>query len=133
MGSAVYGIGTLARQRCGCTRHDGHSKGDHVKQFLAGLEAIVTLALVVVAIAGITYHTFRDGGLLSQGLGKISDAYINHPLMALAATVAFFFSYRAWHQRKVSGKDTKLFDYFVYVLMALGIYFIGHFTIKGEF
>jgi hypothetical protein len=104
-----------------------------VKQFLAGLEALVTLALVVVAIAGITYHTFRDGGLLSQGLGKISDAYINHPLIALAATIAFFFSYRAWRQRKVSGKDTKLFDYFVYVLMALGIYFIGNFAIKGEF
>jgi len=104
-----------------------------VKQFLTGLEALVTLVLVVVAIAGITYHTFREDGLLSQGFGKISNAYINHPLIALAATVAFFFSYRAWRQRKVSGTDTKVFDYFVYVLMAVGIYFIGHYTIKGEF
>ena len=104
-----------------------------MKQFLTALEAIVTLALVLVAIAGIAYHTFRDGGLLTQGLGKLSDAYINHPLIALAVTISTFFAYRAWRQRKVSGRDTRFFDYFIYLLMAVGIYFIGHYTIKGEF
>lgn len=104
-----------------------------MKKFLAALEATITLALVVVAIAGIAYHTFREGGLLSQGFGKLSDAYINHPLIALAVTITVFFAYRAWRERKIRGANTKFFDYVIYGLMAVGIYFIGHYTLKGEF
>ena len=112
---------------------DWHGKkGGLLKQFWAALESILTLVLVVVAIAGTAYHSFRDGGLISQGFGKISDAYINHPLVALAATIALFFAVRGWRSRKEMGARTKTFDYFVYVLMAIGIYFIGHYILTGE-
>jgi len=104
-----------------------------LKQVLVALEAIITLALVVVAIVGISYHTVREGGWLSQGFGKISDIYINYPLIGIAATVAAIFGFRAWHSRKLHGQRTKFYDYIIYALMALGIYFIGHYVITGEF
>ena len=104
-----------------------------MKKFLMALEALVTFVLVVVAIVGIAYHGFREGGLVSQGFGKISAAYVNYPLAALAFTITLFFAFRAWRDRKVRGTRTKAFDYVIYALMALGIYFIGHYVITGEF
>jgi hypothetical protein len=96
------------------------------------LEALVTLILVVVAIVGISYHCFRDDGWITQGFGKITHAYVNYPLMALAATIAAYFGFRAWQNRKLRGLRTNYFDYVVYALMAVGIYFIGHYVLKGE-
>ena len=104
-----------------------------MKQILVVLEAMVTLVLVVVAIAGVAYHSFREEGWVSQGFGKISAAYINHPLIALAVTIAAFFAFRAWRNRKIRGERTKFFDYVVYALMAVGIYFVGHYTLTGQF
>ncbi len=103
-----------------------------MKQFLTVLEALVTLILVVVAIIGISYHAFRDEGWIAQGFGKISSAYVNYPLMALAATIAAYFGYRAWQGRKTRGLRANYFDYVVYALMAVGIYFIGRYVLKGE-
>jgi hypothetical protein len=104
-----------------------------LKQILMALEAMVTVVLVLVAIVGLAYHGFREGGLVAQGFGKITSAYVNYPLAALAATITIFFAYRAWRDRKVRGTRTKAFDYVIYALMALGIYFIGHYIITGQF
>jgi hypothetical protein len=104
-----------------------------LKQFLTALEALVTLILVVVAIIGISYHCFRDEGWIVQGFGKISHAYVNYPLMALAATIAAYFAIRAWRNRNTRGLRTNYFDYVVYTLMAVGIYFIGRYVLTGEF
>lgn len=96
------------------------------------LESLVTLILVLVAITGISYHAFRDGGWVAQGFGKISDAYINYPLMAAAVTFATIWGIRSWHNRKLRGARHKYYDYLIYALMAVGIYFIGHYIIRGE-
>jgi len=103
-----------------------------LKQILVVLEALVTLILVLVAIVGVSYHSFRAGGWLAQGFGKISDAYFNYPLLALAVTIAAFFGFRAWRNRKLHGVRTKFFDYVIYGMMAVGIYFIGRYVISGE-
>ena len=94
---------------------------------------MVTLVLVVVAIAGISYHCFREGGWVSQGAGKISDAYVNYPLMAIALTIAAIFGFRAWRGRKIQGTRTRFFDYVIYTMMAIGIYFIGRYITTGEY
>lgn len=104
-----------------------------MKQFLAVLEALVTVVLVLVAIAGISYRAFRDGGWLSQGIGKLSDAYMNYPLIAISVTVAAFFAVRAWRSRDIRGSRHRYFDYLIYVLMAVGIYFIGHYALTGDY
>ncbi len=103
-----------------------------MKQFLVMLESLITLILVVVAIAGISYHTFRDGGWFAQGFGKVTHAFTNYPLMALAVSISLFFAVRAWRHRKIRGERTKFFDYVIYLLMAVGIYFIGRYVLQGE-
>jgi ABC-type dipeptide/oligopeptide/nickel transport system permease subunit len=103
-----------------------------LKQILVVLEALITLILVLVAIVGIAYHSFREDGWVSQGFGKITDAYLNYPLIAIAVTIAAFFGYRAWNNRKKRGVRTKFFDYVIYAMMAVGIYFIGRYVVNGE-
>ena len=104
-----------------------------MKQALAALESVITIVLVLVGIVGISYQGFREDGWVTRGFGKIADAYINTPLIALALTVAMFFSYRAWRQSKSSGRGGKFFDLIVYFLMAAGTYFIARYVIRGEF
>lgn len=102
-----------------------------MKQFFVLLESLITIVLVVAGLAGLSYRTFRDDGWLAQGFGKITDVYITYPLIGLAVTVAVVLSVRAWLARRNLGKRGIHFDYIVYVFMAAGIYFIGHYILKG--
>lgn len=124
---------TLCRNTVKNAHRGRRTGGKRLKQFLAVLEALVTVVLVLVAIAGISYRAFRDGGWLSQGIGKLSDAYMNYPLIAISVTVAAFFAVRAWRSRDIRGSRHRYFDYLIYVLMAVGIYFIGHYALTGDY
>ncbi len=103
-----------------------------MKQFFSFVESLITIALVLAGVAGIGYNCFREGGWLKQGVGRLTDVYLDYPLAALGATVAIFFAYRAWRDRRGLGKGGKAFDYVVYVFMAAGIYFIGHYVLTGN-
>ena len=102
-----------------------------MKQAIAAVESLITIILVVVGIVGFAYHGFKVDGWISNGVGKLADAYIHYPVIALGLTVALFFTYRAWRESK-SSRGGKLFDIVVYFLMAAGTYFIGHYVISGE-
>jgi hypothetical protein len=102
-----------------------------LKKFFTLLESLITILLVIAGLAGISYRTFRDDGWLMQGLGKITDAYITYPLIALGVTIAVAMSMRAWLRRRNLGKRGVHFDYILYVFMAAGIYFIGHYILRG--
>jgi len=102
-----------------------------LKQFFTMLESLITIALVIVGLVGISYRTFREDGWLSQGFGKITDVYITYPLIGLGVTVAIAMSIRAWLTRRNLGKRGVHFDYVLYVFMAAGIYFIGHYILRG--
>jgi hypothetical protein len=104
-----------------------------LKKLFIMLESLITIVLVVAGLAGLSYRTFRDDGWLAKGFEKISDAYISYPLLAVAATVALAFAVRTWLARRSLGKRGVHFDYILYVFMAAGIYFIGHYFLKGEF
>ena len=103
-----------------------------MKQFFAFVESLITIVLVVAGVAGIAFNCFREGGWLTQGVGRLTDAYLDYPLVALGVTVAIYFAYRAWRDRRDLGKRGKTFDYLVYVFMAAGIYFIGHYVVTGK-
>ena len=55
-----------------------------MKQFFAVLESLITIVLVLAGVAGISYRSFREGGWFTQGLGKVADAYVSYPLIAIA-------------------------------------------------
>jgi hypothetical protein len=97
------------------------------------VESLITIVLVLAGVTGISYRTFRDGGWFMQGFGKLVDAYVTYPLIAIGATIALYFVYRAWHLSMSQGRTGKKFDFVVYGLMAAGIYFIGHYVVSGSF
>ncbi len=103
-----------------------------MKQFFAFVESLITIILVLAGVTGIGYNCFRDGGWLNQGASRITDVYLDYPLAALGATVALFFAYRTWRNQRNLGKGGRAFDYLLYVFMAAGIYFIGHYVITGK-
>lgn len=102
-----------------------------LKQFFALVESLITVILVLIGVIGLSYRTFRDGGWFMQALGKVADAYISYPIVALVVTIALFFVYRSLRVRLDKGSGNKVFDYVVYVMMAAGIYFIGHYIVRG--
>jgi ABC-type phosphate transport system permease subunit len=103
-----------------------------VKQFFAVLESLIAIILVLVGVTGISYRSFREGGWITQGFSKAVNTYVEYPAIALGTTVALFFIYRAWRDRRDEGRRSKVFDYIVYVFMAAGIYFIGHYVLTGR-
>ena len=103
-----------------------------MKPFFAFVESLITVALVLAGVGGISYNCFREGGWLSQSANKVTDAFLSYPLIALGIAVALFFAYRAWRDRRNLGRRDKLFDYLVYVFMAAGIYFIGQYVLTGK-
>lgn len=103
-----------------------------MKQLFAVIESLITVVLVLAGVAGLSYRTFREGGWLSRGVGKVVDAYLSYPIVAIVATVAVYFVYRSFRDRANQGRGGKMFDYVVYVLMAVGIYFIGHYILTGN-
>lgn len=104
-----------------------------MKQFFSLLESLITVVLVLAGLAGISYRSFRENGWVEQGFGKITDAYLTYPLIALGVTIALAFAIRSWRARRQLGKRGVHFDYIVYVFMAAGIYFIGHYVLTGNF
>lgn len=104
-----------------------------MKQFFAVVESLITIILVLAGVVGISYRSFRDGGWFMQGFGKVVDAYVSYPLAALAVTIALYFVYRAGYLNFAGDRGGKRFDLIVYGLMAAGIYFIGHYVIRGSF
>ncbi|HTD90625.1 MAG TPA: hypothetical protein VK663_08180 [Burkholderiales bacterium] len=103
-----------------------------MKQFFAVVESLITVALVLAGLAGISYHSFREGGWLMQGISKMADAYISYPLIAVGLSIPLYFIYRMWRARRNQGRGGQIFDYLVYLFMAAGIYFIGHYVVTGK-
>ena len=96
-----------------------------MKQALSALESLITVALVIAGIVGMSYQAFRDGGWLTNGFNQVVDLYVHRPLIGLGLTVALFFSYRAWQRSAESGRGGKFFDLIIYALMAAGAYFVA--------
>jgi len=104
-----------------------------MKQIFESLESIITVVLVFAGIIGVAYHGFRDGGWVEQGFGKVTGAYMQYPIVALAVTIVGVYGFIKFRQRKITGGRSKFFDYIIYAMMIVGIYFIGNFIVTGNF
>ena len=103
-----------------------------MKQFFSAMESFLTIVLEIAGIAGLAYSGFREDGWVTRGFTRVMDTYIDTPLIALGLTAAMFFSYRAYNNRKNKGGRGKAFDWIVYLLMAVGVYFIARYFLHGE-
>jgi len=103
-----------------------------VKETLLYLESFVVMALVLTGLAGIAYNLFREGGWLERGIGNVWGYTMQYPLTVAFVVVAAIGLGIWWrHDYKTLGSRRKAPTIVLYLIMASGVYFIGHFAIYG--
>ena len=97
------------------------------------LESFVIVVLVIAGIGGILYHVFRQAGWGTVIVDRALELYFLHPTPMISATIVAIVAGVFWHERRAAtGKYNKKFPtYVLYVLMAVGVYFIGRYAIRG--
>jgi hypothetical protein len=98
------------------------------------LESFIVVVLVIAGIAGILYHTFRQAGWGAAVLDKAIKLYFLHPWVMIPLTVVAVVIGAIWYDyRTAHGKVNKKYaTYILYALMAAGVYFIGHYALRGS-
>jgi hypothetical protein len=105
-----------------------------VKQYLEYIQSLAVIILVLSAIGGISYHLFRHGGWIETAIGTAWDAGVRYPLIAVPVILGAFVLGKMWRDNRLAhGYQSRLPDYLIYVLMAAGAYYIGHFFVRGTF
>lgn len=96
-----------------------------MKRVFEYLQSLTVVVLILAAMLGISYHTFRDNGWLEALTGKIWSLEMQYPVIAIPATIGAFLLFKLWrHQRLARGRHSRLPDIVVYALMAVGVYFL---------
>ena len=99
------------------------------------LGSFVVVVLVITGIGGILYHIFRQAGWGSVFMDKMFELYLLHPGWMIPLTVVFVLIFTLWYDRRAAtGRYNKKFPtYVLFALMAMGVYFIGSYVVRGTF
>jgi len=104
-----------------------------MKQAIESIVYFFAVILVLTGIAGVSYHLLREEGWIETMLGNIWNMEIQSSMIAVPVTIAAFIMFRLWHRNQVIHSSTsRLPNFFVYALMAGGVYFIGHYAVTGS-
>ena len=99
-----------------------------MRQILEYVQAFITIALLLAGIGGVAFHMFKENGWLGAILGKVWDAQMENPVIAIPVTIGVVFIGKMWYDHNRSkGHTSKLPDVLIYVIMAAGVYFIWEF------
>lgn len=103
-----------------------------MKQFLEFLESFVVIALAIAGLVGASYHTFREGGWFDTLLGGVMRFHFENPMVAIPITALVIVIVMALRARRIAkGSRSKVPTIILYTLMAAGVYFIGHYALRG--
>ncbi len=103
-----------------------------MKQYLEFLESFVVIALVLAGLAGISFNLFRDDGWVEKVFGNIWELHVQYPLIAIPVTIGAIILGTMWRDNRVAkGQRSKLPTYLLYALMLAGVYYVGHYAIRG--
>ncbi len=104
-----------------------------MKRVFEYLQSLTVVVLILAAMLGMSYHAFRDNGWLASFTGKLWTIEMQYPVIAIPATIAAILLFRMWrHQRLARGRHSQMPDILVYVLMAVGLYFLIRYTMYGS-
>ncbi|HSQ05582.1 MAG TPA: hypothetical protein VLN59_16195 [Burkholderiales bacterium] len=104
-----------------------------MKRVFEYLQSFTVVVLVLAAISGVSYHAFRDDGWVENVTGKIWSLEMQYPMIAIPATIAAILVFKMWHrERQARGRHHQLPNIVIYVLMAVGLYFIVQYFVRGS-
>lgn len=103
-----------------------------MKQAYEYLLSLVTIALVVTGLAGVSFHAFRDRGWIESGLGRVWSFEMDYPMVAVPLTAAAVGLFVVWRNHYlVHGRISRVPALVIYCLMGAGAFFIGHYALHG--
>jgi hypothetical protein len=103
-----------------------------VKQIFDIVQSFVMMALVLAGILGLIYRTVKEEGWFGTVVDKTWNAIVDHPLVTIPLLIAAAVIGKLWHGHQVEkGYTSKLPNFFLYGVMAAGVYFIWHFISTG--
>ena len=106
-----------------------------MKQTLLFLESFFVVALFMTGLAGLSYHTLRDEGWLEETFGRTWDFTVRYPMIAIPLLAGAIVMAKLWRDNRVAHgrQSSRAGSIVLYAIVAAGIYFAGHFLIKGTF
>src|SRR5262245_32186815 len=106
-----------------------------MKQTLDFVESLVVVALVMTGLGGIFYHLLREDGWMEKIFGSTWDFTVRYPLIAVPLVIGGLVLGKMWRDDRVAhGKQSsKAGTAMLYLILAAGVYFVGHFFLNGSF
>lgn len=96
-----------------------------MKWTLGDVWGILAFGLMLTGITGLSWEVFREGGWGERVLGATWQATIHKPMVMLPVVIGAVALLALFMRGRLTvGKGNPFSDAFVYVLMALGVYFI---------
>lgn len=104
-----------------------------MRHFLDMLESFVILVLVIAGLVGLSYRMFRGGGWFEAALERVAEIVFQNVTVSVLVAAGVIIPLIIWRDRRAAkgmhGK--RLPTIILYLLMAAGAYFIGHYAVVG--
>ncbi|HYN54432.1 MAG TPA: hypothetical protein VES38_06980 [Methylotenera sp.] len=110
-----------------------YSKNKDIKaeSLLSNMAAIGRLCLMVIGIIGIALEFFRDDGWLKTLLGKLFQSTTS--MMLIPVIILVLWLINRWLTSPNKSETSKSGDLPMYVMMAIGAYYLFRFLTTGSF
>lgn len=93
--------------------------------------AIGRMLLMLIGLAGLAMELFRDDGWLKKGLGKLFESTTN--MMFIPVIIFVLWLLNRWMSSSNKGETRKSGDFPLYVMMAVGAYYLFMLITTGGF
>jgi len=104
-----------------------------LKHILDFLESFVIVILVLTGLVGLSYRMFRGGGWFESALERAAEIVFQNVTVSIVVAIGVTIPLVIWHERRaakgVHGK--RLPTIILFALLAAGVFFVGHYAIRG--
>ena len=104
-----------------------------MKHILDFLESFVLIILVLAGLVGLSYRMFRGGGWFESALQRVAEIVFQNVTLSIVVATGVIIPLVIWHERRAAtgAHGKRLPTIILYALMAAGVFFVGHYAIRG--
>jgi len=95
------------------------------------LFATIRMGLMLAGIIGLAYELFREDGLFSKAMSKLFDSTTS--MMMIPVIIFALWLLNRWFSTPNKSETKKSGDYPMYIMMAIGAYYIFKFATSSSF
>jgi hypothetical protein len=104
-------------------------RGERMNRLLRDIGYFLILALMVIGITGVIYHSIGEGGWVERFFGGLLDQSISAIVLIVLGVLLVVWLARRW---LIASQANALFnDFLMYAMVALGVLFLGRLVMYG--